>query len=128
MKKLQRFQKHTRSDMCQYDLVFEIDKTKLLFLQRLVALPETMYFIKDISETAFSVHCLPQPYQVGFNPDVFSYLDIYGLRRYSYIVRQRSYQWKRSVQRAVRATANRLLSQKLNSDVEFSRFRNRHNT
>ena len=36
IKKMQGFQKYTRSDMCQslvgqYDLVFEIDKMKLLF-------------------------------------------------------------------------------------------------
>ena len=91
-------------------------------------MPDSLYCKKKYFLDGHFCPAVPQPYQVEFIPDVFSVLDKYGLRQYFIYSTPNVSLPNINGKNVVRATVNRSLSQKLDFDVNFSRFRNMHNT
>lgn len=117
----------------QKNIICEIDKKKLLFLQSLVNMPEQTHCKKIFLRRLFQFTIASNTQQTGFIPDVFSVLDKYGLRNYfKYdcvtVHLPSKFQWKRLVKNTIKAKENELLAVRLDADIDFSRFKSIHNT
>ncbi|KAK3098283.1 hypothetical protein FSP39_017953 [Pinctada imbricata] len=138
VKDIQKLPTRTRSDICEpmlglLPISAEIDKRKLLFLEKLCNLSaETLS--KQIFLQRLFHYITPgnNVQNVGFVPDIFALLSKYSLMEHicAYIFYgsfPQKVTWKRLVKNAIHEYHNRAWSIRTSADTDFTRFRALHN-
>ena len=130
-KKIQGFHPYVRTDMCEsmlglIRLQAEIDRRKLLFLRSLCEMPHRSVPSRIFQFKLFMY--LDHGIDNGFIADIFAVLTRYNLVDYvtKYVQALQfpgKYAWKRIVNRAIFNYERNLWQERINTDIDFIRFK-----